>query len=104
MSTLEVTLRLAAVVVLAGYLYAKHRQRANSRERSGEATWRGQSIDAAKLKPMVENVRRNYIAAHPPARGICFHRALLALARRAIGRLEYFHDRASEAPARPDRV
>jgi hypothetical protein len=97
MSGIEVTIQLAVVAALASYLYRKHRQRRRSRlERYDPAKWTGKAIDVAPLKPRIESVRRNYLAAQQPAKGLCFHRALLELARRAVAQLAYFHDRASE--------
>ena len=97
MPDIEVTIGLAAEAILVSYLYLKHRQRVRSRpERYDPAEWTGKAIDVTKLKPMVEDVRRNYLAARQLAKGVCFHRALLGLARRAVARLAHFHDRESE--------
>ena len=60
----------------------------------------GNSSAVAKLKPKLEHVRRNYLAARPPARGVCYHKALLGLARRAVVRLPYFRDREAEEHAK----
>jgi hypothetical protein len=100
MSILEVTIWLAVVAALASYLYAKHRQRLRSAsERYDPAKWTGKAIDVTKLKPRVEDVRRDYLAARQPAKGLCFHRALMDLARQAVARLAYFHDRPPEPHA-----
>jgi hypothetical protein len=57
----------------------------------------GGSIDVAKLKPRVEDVRRDYLAARRSPRGQSFRTALLRLARRAVAHLGYFCRRAPEA-------
>ena len=88
---------LAVVLVLAGYLYFKHRQRAPQRfVRKDPADWTGQAIDVTGLKPKLEEVRRNHLAARPEVKGVCFHRGLLGLARRAIVRFGYFHSRENQ--------
>lgn len=93
----DLILEVAAVAVLAGYLYLKHRQRMRRLyERYDAAEWTGKPIDVTKLKPGVEGVRRDYLAARPTARGIVFHRGLLGLARRSITQFAYFHDRESK--------
>jgi hypothetical protein len=85
---------LAMVVVLSSYLYLKHCQRARSRyERYDPAEWNGKAIDVTKLKPAVENARRNYPTAQKSSRNIFFHRGLLGLARRTVTRLAYFQNR-----------
>jgi hypothetical protein len=97
MSNLELLIRLFVVAALASYLYAKHRQRERSlAERYDPAEWTGTAIDVTPLKPRIEGVRRDYLAAQQPSKGLCFHRALLELARRAVAQLAYFHDRAPE--------
>jgi len=98
MSGLEITIRLAIVAVLAGYLYSKHRQRVYSwyAERD-PAKWSGRAIDVAKLKPKVEELRRDYLTGRASATGRCFHRCLLNLARQVVVRLAYFHDREPQA-------
>jgi hypothetical protein len=100
MSSIEVTIRLAAVAVLASYLYVKHRQRVrNWSEPYDPARWTGKPMDVTKLKPTVEEVRRNYLVAQQPTRGIFFHRSLLGLARRTVVRLAFFHSKESEEHA-----
>ena len=90
----------AALVVLVGYLYHKHWQRVRSRISPRiSADWTGQAIDAEKLKPAVESVRGDILAACRPIVGFCFHKSLLGFARRAVARLGYFHGRAPEEHA-----
>ena len=97
MPSLEVIIRLTVVAALASFLYAKHRQRVRGRLwRYNPAKWTGKAIDVTELKPRIEGVRRNYLAAQQPAKGICFHRSLIELARRAVAQMEYFRDRAPE--------
>jgi hypothetical protein len=103
MSAFDIIIGLAGVVVLLSCLYVKRRRTVRSRsERYDPAKWTGKSIDTTKLKPALEAVRRDYRSAPQSTRGIFFHRSLLGLARRAVTRLAYFHDRASEEPAQID--
>jgi len=103
MSAFEIIIRLAAVAVLASYLHLKHRQRARCRPGACDpAEWTGKSIDVTKLKPAVEDLRRDYLAARQPTRGIFFHRNLFELARRRVARLAYFQDKESEEQAQRD--
>ena len=98
MSGIEATIRLAVVAVLASYLYVKHRQRVrNWGEPYDPTKWTGHGIDVVKLKPRVEELRRDHLRGQPPAKGLSFHRALLDVARRAVVRLAFFHDRESES-------
>jgi hypothetical protein len=97
MSFSEIIIRLAAVAVLSGYLYNTHRQRIHSRPGRYDATeWTEKGIDVSQLKPSVEEVRRDYLAARRSAKDTFFRRSLLGLARRAVARLAYFHDREPE--------
>jgi len=97
MSAIEVALRLAAVAVLASYLYFKHRQRLPSRPPcSDERQWPGPVIDADALKPRIAAVRRDYLAARPATHNRWFRRHSVALARHAMSRLGYFQASESE--------
>jgi hypothetical protein len=97
MSGGETILGLGVVAVLAGYLYTRHRQRMRSlAEQYDPAEWTGKGIDLTDVKPRVEEVRRNYLAARQPAKSLCFHRVLLEMARRTVVRLGYFQHRESE--------
>ena len=97
MSGTDIILWLGLVALLGSYFYIKHRRAVRSRsEPSDAAKWSGNSIDVTQIKPRVEDVRRNHLPAQQPAKGLCFHRALIELARQAVARLAYFHDRASE--------
>jgi hypothetical protein len=101
MSVVEIIVRLAALALLASYLFIKHRQRA--RNWSGPkdpAKWTGQAIDATRLRPAINRVRHDYLAARqPPVRGVWYRKAMLALAGRTVGRLSFFRDRKSEEEA-----
>ena len=100
MSALEVIIGLTSVAVLSSYLYLKHRQRVRHRsKRYNPAEWTGKAIDITKLKPTVEHVRRDYLAARQSTRFILFHRSLLGIARRTVARLAYFQDRESHEHA-----
>jgi hypothetical protein len=95
MSLTEVIIRLALVAVLVTFLFFKHWLR--ERERIGPsnpAEWTGKGIDVAPIRPTIDEVRRTY--ARPTAKGLCFHRSLLALARRAAAHLAYFQEREPE--------
>lgn len=95
MSLTEIIIRLVLVGFLVAYLCFRYwRRQSVSIPPSNDAEWTGKGIDVAPIKPTLEEVRRTY--ARPPTRGICFHRSLLALARRAVGHLAFFHERQSE--------
>lgn len=49
-----------------------------------------------KLKPAVNEARRDYLVARQSTRAIFVRRRLLQLARRSVARLAYFHNRDSE--------
>jgi hypothetical protein len=76
------------LAVLALGLFIKER-RAGS-EAFNPAKWTGKSIDVAPLKTKLGDVRHDYLAARPTPTAVCFHKALLLYARRAITRLAYF--------------
>jgi hypothetical protein len=101
MSVLEIIIRLAAVALFAGYLFIKHRQRVrNWSGPKNPAEWTGRAIDATRLRPTIDRVRHDYLAARQPlARGIWYRKALLALAGRTVGRLSFFRDRKCEEEA-----
>jgi hypothetical protein len=95
MSLTEVIIRLALVALLGSYLLFKQWQR--QRQCVGPKNpieWTGKGIDVTPIKPTLEEVRRNY--PRRQARGACFHRNLLALARRAVTHLGYFQERETE--------
>jgi hypothetical protein len=100
MSTFETLFGLTGVVVLSSYLYLKHRQRMRRESKRGKpAEWTGKPIDVIQLKPTLEKLRRDYLAARQPSIGVPFHRSLLGLARRTVVRLAYFQDRESNEQA-----
>jgi hypothetical protein len=94
MSDTEIILWLALIALFGCYVWIKRRQmqRALSGP-SDPAGWNGKGIDVSELIPKVEDVRRDYLAARQPAKGLCFHRALIELARQAMAELAYFHER-----------
>ncbi len=97
MSDIEIIIRLTAVAVLTSYLLIKHCHRTRQRyERYHSQGAAGKAIDATQLTPAIAAIRRNYLANRRPASGASFHTALLGLARRAVARLAYFHDKESE--------
>jgi hypothetical protein len=97
MDDFEIIIGLSMVAVLSSYLFIKDRQRMRSRfERHGWAEWPGKAIDVTPIKPVIEDLRRDYLAARAPTRGIFFHRSLLRLARRTIARMAYFQEREPE--------
>jgi len=103
MLDLEFIIELFGVAMLSSYLCLKHRQRARIESgRHPPAKWTAKPIDVTKLKPSVEAVRRDYLAARQSTRGNFFRRRLLGLVRRRIAQLSYFHDRESEVPAQTD--
>ena len=102
MSDLELSVGFAAIAVLTGFLYFKHRQRLLSHsEHHNPVEWTGRGIDTSEIKQTVEAVRRDYEAARPKAKGVFFHRTLLGFARRAVARLAYFHERDRAQEHRP---
>jgi hypothetical protein len=95
MSVTEVIIRLALVALLASYLVFKHCQRERQRVGSrNPAEWTGKGIDVTALKPTLEEVRRSY--PRPSQKGACFHRGLLALARRAVTDFAYFQEQEEQ--------
>ena len=101
MSIAEVIIRLAIVALLASYLVIKHRQRErNWTPNEDPGIWTGRGIDATKLKPALDRVRRDYLATRrSSAREAGYHRRLLALMGRAVGRLSFFQKRKTEEDA-----
>jgi hypothetical protein len=85
------------LAVLAICLCIKLRRWESEAHKPAQLT--GKSIDAAELKRNLDHVRRDYLAARRRARGVCFHRALLSLARRTVVRLPYFRNRKAEEDA-----
>jgi hypothetical protein len=96
MSANEMILWLALIALLGIYWRMKHRQSLRSQSEPCDPKWTGKAIDVASLKPGMDYGRRDCLAARQPVKGICFHRALIELARQAAARLAYFHDREPE--------
>ncbi len=98
MSWFQLIIELTALTLGGCYLWFKHRQRMrNWTPREEPEKWTGHGIEASELKPRIEQVRENYLAARQAAGGIWFHRYLLRLARRAVMELRYFRHREAEA-------
>ena len=95
---------LVCMAAIAGWTYITLRCWAS--EKHDPARWAGKSLDAAKLKPNIDRVRQDYLAACQPTKGVCFHRSMLALARRAVAQSAYLRDRKAEehAPAHSPTV
>ena len=103
MSDLEIVACLVLAALLSAFLFHKHRQRVGSRPLQSEnAHCPVKPIEVSRLRPAVEAARGDYLAARKPARGVLFHKGLLALTRRAVAGLPYFQAHAShpepEAP------
>jgi hypothetical protein len=91
MAWVRLIIELTALTLGVGYLYFKHLQRVrNSAPREVPSNWTGHGIEASELKPRVEQVRRDYLAAREAKIGVSFHRYLFGLARRAVMQLGYF--------------
>ena len=100
MSLLLTTIELSWLVLAAGYLWYKHRQRVRKWTlQEDPQKWTGHGIEVRTLRPRLEQVRQDYSVARQPARVAAFHRSLLELARRAVTQLRYF--RRSETEAGP---
>ena len=95
MSVVEILLRLLALALLLGYLFVKHRQRIlNDPLREDPAKWTGTTIDVANLRPRVDRVRGDYLAAPRSSAQTRWYRCrLLSLAGRAVSQLSFFRDR-----------
>jgi hypothetical protein len=100
MSAFEIIIELAGLMLLSGCLYVMHRRRVHGQPRQNPAEWTGSTIDLTKLKPTLEDVRRDYLAARCPPHGNFFHRSFLAHTRRVVMRLAYFRGRESEGDAK----
>lgn len=101
MSLLLLTIELTGLILGGSYLFFKHRQRVCSWvPQDDPRKWTGHGIEVAELKPQVEQVRRDYLAARQTARGVWFHRSLLGLARCAVMQLGFFRHRDTGENAR----
>jgi hypothetical protein len=94
MSGLEIIFWLVVFALLAYYAWIKHRHRLRVPPKPCDpAQWTGKGIDVSRIIPKVEVVRRDHLAVRQPPKGLCFHRALVELARKAVADFAYFHDR-----------
>jgi hypothetical protein len=93
---------LSVAVILTGYLYLRHRQRA--RDCPPEKQWTGHGIDASGISDRVDRVRNDYVAElQSRSRGVCRRRDLLTLSRQVVVRLPYIRDRAALKTASKER-
>jgi hypothetical protein len=90
-SEFEMLSQFALAVVLAAYLYYRHRRRMR-RLPPEPKDWTGKGFDASGISPKIARVRENYLP-EKPAPASHFHRGLLAFAREAVSRLGFFQDR-----------
>ncbi len=101
MSWLTLIIELTVLALGAFYLYFKQQRRVGNwllqRDREN---WVGHGLDASELKPRVEQVRRDPLAARQATRGVWFRRYLLGVARRTVVELEYFRHRVPEEHGR----
>jgi hypothetical protein len=105
MSDPGIVLWLGLLALLGYYVLIKHRQTVQSQWEPPDSTeWIGKAIDVSGIIPRVKDVRRNHLAARQPPQGWCFRRALLELARQAVARSAYFHDRVPGEHAPTDTV
>ena len=97
MGATEIVLWLTLLALLAGCVCIKRRQMLRTPgEPCDPAEWTGKGIDVSGLIPKVEKVRGDYLAARQPVKGLCFHWALVELARKAVVGLAYFQQRESQ--------
>ena len=96
MSDLQLILEGVVLALLLGYLCLKQSQRSGARSGSlNSAEWSGKAIDVSRLKSGLADTRAACRRARHSTTGLCFHRALLALARHSVTRFKYFDERAS---------
>jgi|SRR5881392_1816547 hypothetical protein len=101
MSDAETLVGFVVVALLGSFLYFKHRQRTyRAPESRNGPEWTGHPIDATELKQTLAKVRRDYLAARGTTSGICFHKSLLAFARRTVTSLAYFQDKQGHVHTR----
>jgi hypothetical protein len=92
----------AALLVLSCLLYVLYHQRVLRGEEERWSSWEesnswegSNGFDAKDLHRTLRRVRKDHLAARPKPKATASHRGLLSLARRAVARLPYFHDRAA---------
>jgi hypothetical protein len=96
----QIGVELATIAVLAGWLVRRHRQRMRQyRPVCDPAKWTGKAIDVTKLKPTVEDLRRDYLATRHARKSVGYRKTLMGLARRAVLQLAYFRRREADEHA-----
>ncbi len=94
MSDTEIYIRLTCVAILGGFIcyrYWRRERQALLREFSSQVP--GHAMDVGPLKPAVAQARQ-LMADKPRVFNLKFHHQLLAWARLAIMRLNYFQGRS----------
>jgi hypothetical protein len=83
--------------LLLGYLFFKRRQRfLNQPLREDPEKWTRTTFDVAKVKPRVDGLRGDYLAAPRPSAQTRWYRyRLLAVAARALSQLSFFREQVS---------
>lgn len=99
----QLILGLAAVTFLLIYLFYQYWKLLNSGpEGNFNHILAGKSMDASKLKPRMEELRKDYVRTlHPTQTGINSQQDLVAQARMRIEGLPYFQDRTEEHDDKP---
>ena len=88
---IEPELLVFAIVFSLGLLLLMVLKWRNLRRKMDGFQVTGHGIETKSLENRIEQVRTNYLAqAHPSAKEIWHRRAMVALARRALGRLSFF--------------
>ncbi len=96
MFILETVLELAALGFLGGFLWRKHLKRMPRKaERISEGPdWNGNAFDPSPLRPRLESVRSDFIAALGSHPGQASRKPrLVSVARHWIGSLTFFRER-----------
>ena len=100
MLSAEPLIELVAVVVLGAFLHHRWRRRWRARpSQEDPCVWTGTSLEVVNLKPRIDTLRRKH-RDHRPSPTTHRHRQLIGLARQAVCRLAFFHDREPAAGPR----
>ena len=94
MSAVDYILKFSVLALLGAYLLL-HKQHKRELERPVAPLprdWTGKTVDARPLFAAMENARRHYLPArHAPYHQAHYKRALLALARVSVEKLNFFN-------------